>query len=298
VRLQAPYPQFGGKSAVADLIWTRLGDVPNFVEPFCGSCAVLLNRPSLPGTETVNDLNGFLTCFWRSVRADPIKTAEWAFNPVSECDILARHKWLLSQREELTERMKSDPDYYDPKVAGWWVWGASTWIGSGWCVAEARQLPHLGDAGTGGPSPAALEQWFLDLQRRLIRVRIACGDWTRVLGPSVAEKHGVTGIFLDPPYSLEECEDVYGMDSVSGDVAKWAIENGSNPLLRIVVAGYDGEHTFPSNWECIHWKARGGMGSQGNGRGRDNAARERLWCSPHCLKAGLFSDFESLSPIE
>jgi hypothetical protein len=27
----------------------------------------------------------------------------------------------------------SDPDFFDPKVAGWWVWGQCLWIGSGWC---------------------------------------------------------------------------------------------------------------------------------------------------------------------
>ena len=38
------------------------------------------------------------------------------------------------------------------------------------------------------------------------------------------------------------------------------------------------------------WKARGGYGSQSDGRGRENAARERIWFSPGCLKApSLFS---------
>ncbi len=46
VSYQPPFPWFGGKSAVADRVWTALGpDVMNYVEPFCGSCAVLLLRP-------------------------------------------------------------------------------------------------------------------------------------------------------------------------------------------------------------------------------------------------------------
>ena len=57
-----------------------------------------------------------------------------------------------------------------------------------------------------------------------------------------------------------------------------------NPMLRIALCGYDGEHEMPRTWECVPWKARGGYGSQGDGRGRENAARERVWFSPNCLR--------------
>ena len=56
--------------------------------------------------------------------------------------------------------------------------------------------------------------------------------------------------------------------------------------------GDHGEHEMPG-WECVAWKARGGYGSQSDGRGRENAARERIWFSPHCLKPPtLFSQEE------
>lgn len=42
-------------------------------------------------------------------------------------------------------------------------------------------------------------------------------------------------------------------------------------------------HAMPERWQAVPWKARGGYGSQGNGQGRANAAREVLWFSPHCL---------------
>jgi site-specific DNA-adenine methylase len=41
--LKAPFPWFGGKSRVADIVWDRFGDVANYVEPFFGSGAVLLH---------------------------------------------------------------------------------------------------------------------------------------------------------------------------------------------------------------------------------------------------------------
>ena len=43
-QLITPFPYFGGKLPVAELVWLRLGDVPNYIEPFFGTGAVLLNR--------------------------------------------------------------------------------------------------------------------------------------------------------------------------------------------------------------------------------------------------------------
>ena len=43
--LKAPFPWFGGKRRVAHIVWDRFGCVPNYVEPFAGSLAVLLGRP-------------------------------------------------------------------------------------------------------------------------------------------------------------------------------------------------------------------------------------------------------------
>ena len=54
--------------------------------------------------------------------------------------------------------------------------------------------------------------------------------------------------------------------------------------MRIALCGYEGEHGMPSDWECVAWKAGGGYGSQSDGRGRENAARERIWFSKFCLK--------------
>jgi site-specific DNA-adenine methylase len=44
--LRAPFPYFGGKRRAAGLVWGALGRVNTYVEPFCGSAAVLLARPA------------------------------------------------------------------------------------------------------------------------------------------------------------------------------------------------------------------------------------------------------------
>src|SRR5262245_37263425 len=120
VPLKAPFPYFGGKSRVAPLVWERFGSVPNYVEPFAGSLATLLGRPSEPKIETVNDKDCYLANFWRSLQNDPEATAYWADWPVNEADLHARHWWLV-QQAGFRERMRSDPDYFDSGIAGWWV---------------------------------------------------------------------------------------------------------------------------------------------------------------------------------
>ena len=299
--MKAPFPWFGGKSRAAGAIWQRLGDVQNYVEPFAGSLAVLLQRPHEARTETVNDIDCYLSNFWRATAHEPEAVAAWADWPCNEADLHARHLWLLG-RDEFRQRMKEEPDFYDVRIAGWWVWGQSLWIGSGWCDADCyfdgdQKLPHLGDAGMGVHRPSqklphlgnarmgSIYDYFAHLGARLRRVRVACGDWSRVLGDSVTFRHGVTGVLLDPPYGHDERQsDLYANDQdVAPAVRDWAIEYGDNPLMRIALCGYDGEHEMPAGWSMHRWKARGGYGSQGDGGGRANAARETIWFSPHCL---------------
>jgi site-specific DNA-adenine methylase len=349
--LKAPFPWFGGKTKAAPLIWSRLGDVPNYVEPFAGSLAVLLKRKGydqLEHTETVNDKDCYLSNFWRALSSDPDAVTKYADHPVNEADLHARHLWLVN-RAEFREQMLTDPDYYDAKIAGWWVWGLCQWIGSGWCklnelepldIADVdlgnngmgvhRQLPHLGDNGMGvhrklphlgdngrgnepcgslmvateqgvlaSPAPSLggqrygcasqasdnLRVYFEALANRLRRVRVCCGDWTRVLGPSPTEKIGITGIVLDPPYDQTLRGDVYACESnVSEQVREWAIANGNNPKLRIALCGYSDEHAMPDSWECATWKAGGGYDGQNHDRDNNNRAKETIWFSPHCLK--------------
>jgi DNA adenine methylase len=286
--------------------------VQNYVEPFFGSGAVLLGVPSRDGRlETVNDLDGLLVNFWRAVRKNPFAVAQWADDLISEADLSARHLWLLERGQELAARLQADPDYCEAQAAGWWCAGACAWIGSGWCsgtgpwtrerdAAGAWQLIHLGDKGRGinrqlihlGNKGRGIYAWFAALAERLRSVRVACGDWARVVGDSVTWLHGLTGVFLDPPYASDRCETVYANDSmdVAHAVAAWAREAGQRKDMRIALCGYAGEHDLPG-WEQVAWKARGGYGSQGEGTGRANSASEVIWFSPHCLggrQLGLF----------
>jgi DNA adenine methylase len=316
--LVAPFPYFGGKRRATELVWSRFGDADNYVEPFCGSLAVLLKSPIINRTETVNDLNGFVANFWRAIKADPEGVAKWADWPVSEIDLEARHAWLVNRGERLCWSL-GDADYFDAKAAGWWVWGQCAWIGSGWCMGTGswrsngveffkrdvivtgtelagmkRALPHLSNNGMGInrqlPDPEKTDRsqfirdWCLALSKRLRDVRITCGDWKRTVTPTVTTRHGLTALFLDPPYGSQAvAKGLYQRETgVAAEVVAWCALNGRNPGLRIALCGYDGDYDLPG-WTVVCGKAtNGGYGSRA---GNNNHVRERIWFSPHCLPA-------------
>lgn len=178
---KTPFPWFGGKRRAAPRIWEALGDVPHYVEPFGGGLAALLHRPHRANrsyfSETVNDLDGLLVNAWRSIQLHPDATAEAASWPVSEADLHARHVAILKWRQEHElERLMGDPVFCDPMIGGWWMWGQSCWIGSGWCSGKgpwwpdesgrfgkrgrgvSRKRPHLGNDGQGVNRPQLREE--------------------------------------------------------------------------------------------------------------------------------------------
>lgn len=356
-KLKAPFPWFGGKSMVASIVWKRLGNVDNYIEPFAGSLAVLLGRPSPPKVETVNDLDCYVANFWRATSRDPEAVADAADWPVNETDLHSRHRWLVLSDGAafFRQRMREDPDYFDPKIAGWWCWGLCCWIGAGWCVepggnthgpagGSGKRLPDVGNQsgrGIHAKGPAAktpcsdrrgalragnrpqladaysrgrgvngndaaescanrrafVLDWMQRLRDRLRVVRVCCGGWSRVCdSPSTTTRLGTTGVFLDPPYGAKAGRDdrLYAVDSLSvaDEVRAWCLKHGDDRLMRISLCGYAGEgheKLESHGWGCVAWKAHGGYGNRSD-KGKENAAKERIWFSPHCLNEPTLFD--------
>ena len=141
--LTAPMPWYGGKRHWAGEIWQRFGDPRTYAEFFGGSLSVMFARPGGAGPrELATDTNGYAVNFYRAVRADWRAVTEHAVWPTFHTDLTARHAWLLARRAALNESLLADPEWSDAKAAGWWVWGASSWIGGEWCAGpESAQVP-------------------------------------------------------------------------------------------------------------------------------------------------------------
>lgn len=168
-----------------------------------------------------------------------------------------------------------------------------------------RQMPDVYNTGRG---LAHARFWsfdpeaVLDARRAVLRrladrlrfVRLLHGSWERLVTPSAlipAEARApgrIVGVFFDPPYSSPDASRVYAENdrTVARRVRDWCAEHGDDARLRIVLAGFDGEHDMPPSWRCVSWFRhggfRGGFGMQGGRKGRQH--KERLWLSPHCAR--------------
>lgn len=304
--LKAPFPYFGGKRSVAGDVWARFGQPKHYIEPFCGSAAMLLAAPSPASLEVVCDRNGFIANFWRAVKHQPGAVAAAADYPVSHIDMGARHPWLMEQRERLSSSLQ-DPEWPgDAKVAGWWLWGQCSWIGIGWCdwdragqvphisdagrgVQAAGQVPHISNAGMGVQAAGKVPHisnagmltscgrvawdWLHKLAARLERVRVVHGDWHRCLNSHYGKT--ATAVFLDPPYRAYEA--LYGAKSpVADEVEAWARDN---PRLRVAICGHVGDYNLPG-WDAVQWSRAGN--TYGSDKTKD---AECIWYSPGCLPA-------------
>ena len=176
-------------------------------------------------------------------------------------------------------------------------------VGRGAATAQMK-LPYLWGQGMGTHGTVHRErlyEYFDALAERLRHVRVCCGDWSRICGRTPTYFHGLTGVFLDPPYDPAlRSRNLYteDADGLSHAVQDWAVEQGKNPLMRIALCGYEGEHEMPDDWEILAWKTAGGMARLGSGgQGSVNKERERVWFSPACLRSDA-EHVEQLSLLE
>lgn len=288
--MKAPFPYFGGKRTIAETVWRAFGRPKQYIEPFCGSAAVLLSAPEPASLEVIGDANGFIANFWRAVVAQADEVARWADYPVSHVDLGARHVWMMGERERVGAELQ-DPHWPgDAKLAGWWVWGQCAWIGSGWCdwtgqvphvsnagrgIQATGKVPHVSNAGRGDAlwtsGGRTAMRWLRELADRMERVRVVHGAWDRCLNSHYGAE--LTAIFLDPPYKA--FEKLYGVsDPVAAECETWARENAG---LRVALCGHRGDYDLPG-WVQHEWD-RGRLTYSG----AETTAKECVWFSPSCL---------------
>ena len=146
-------------------------------------------------------------------------------------------------------------------------------------VASTRNAEMAMNAGRG-----RLTDYLATLATRLAAVRITCGSWERVTGPSVtragAGGDGARSVFLDPPYATSGDLYAESSDGIAEQVRTWCLDAPDD--LRVILCGYDTEHDelLAHGWDVIEGKAGGGAGYSTNAA---NGRRERLWTSPACL---------------
>lgn len=281
-----PFSWFGGKRLVAANVWQRFGIVDSYIEPFAGGCAVGLANPNwrLLKREVYNDKDGLLINCWRAIKSDPARVWFYANRPRSHIELRA---WWRKIHQELTEplerQLENDPEYYDVKIAGIWLWGVCASIGNRFVLPAE---PPTVSVDASGILRRNNEQWLELLAERLQTAIFVNRDWKSAIWEP--KSTATVGIFLDPPY-VDPTVDIARLyrkaQPLQDEVLEWCKQQGNLKKYRIAVCGYNEyDELAHYGWEKFQWTAIGGWKNRARA-GNRNRHRETIWFSPHCLPA-------------
>ena len=269
-----PFAYNGKKTNAAKQIWELLGDPKHYIEPFAGSCAVLLSRPHdyTQRYETINDYDAYLANLLRAIKLDPEKLFEQVdATPANRIESAALYREAQTEEENLRERIEADRTYYDTDTAAQYYAMLCDSFPRSYFLKTATQT-HVRLSYREG-----LKQIFEQISKRLRYVCIQAASWETLV--TNAQLSSPTSIYLDPPY--DKTESIYRKNNrVSTDVEAWCLEHTDSPH-RIVLSGYDTEHDQLLNhgWRKTQtYKGSNGAGALGN-----NTNTEQLWYTPNCI---------------
>ena len=217
--LRPPFQYFGAKTRLARKIVSLFPEHRHYVEPFAGSLAVLLAKPPSM-VETVNDLDGEITCFWRSLRDHPeelIRACSLTPSSRAEYELCADRSDALDD----VERAR--------RVWVWFTQGRTgTFQRNGWrrFVKEGSLSNDLERyASRLGPVAA-----------RLKRVNLECRDALDVI-----KAHGrdpSTLLYVDPPYISETRKSYYRCEMRDDDQHTALAEALRACQAAVILSGY------------------------------------------------------------
>jgi DNA adenine methylase len=179
--MKGPFPWVGSKRRLAKRIIERMPPHVCYVEPFCGSAAVLFAREERAGCEVLNDLDGDIANLFRVVKHHLVEFCHqfrWAVVHRTIFD------WLKATPPEvLTDIQRAARFFYLQHLS----FGAK---------AKGRTF------GTSATKPSnlnlvRLEERLSEIHERLASVLIECLPWAECIR-RYDRPH--TLFFLDPPY--------------------------------------------------------------------------------------------------
>lgn len=263
-----PFMYFGGKTLLASRIVDVLPPHGHYVEPFCGSLAVLLAKPEST-YETVNDIDGDLVTFWRVLRErtedllrvcalTPHSRTEQAasYEPTTDELEVARRVWVqLTQGRAGIRRSTGWRHYVRP-------------------VGTAAMPVYL-DGYLGRMLPAA---------ERLRRVSLECRPALDLIERYGCEE-GVL-LYVDPPYLGQTRSSGSYLHEMSSPDEHTALADALHACkASVVLSGYPSplyDDLF-GDWSRLEFATMTGQG------GSNQARTEVLWSNRPLAAEHLFS---------
>lgn len=200
-----PYP--GGKGDYADLIMSHLPDHRCYVEPFCGSATIFLNKEPSP-SEVINDLNEDVVTFFEVYRERPGELIDWL--------------------EAVPYSRSLYEDWVEPWVKGERPETALEHAGRFFVLRHMQSMGKLGTvAGWKTKAEYSSARTFHNARKRLdtfaerfSEVAIENMDWSEVVS---LYDHPRSLFFCDPPYPGSE--DMYPTDTFDHERFASVMEN-------------------------------------------------------------------------
>ena len=223
----APFQYFGGKVNQLKTILPAL-NVPceHFIEPFCGSAVVTINRTPAP-LETVNDMNGEIINFFRQLRDNneellnliyltPASREEFrnSVNTEGDSDVERARKLFISLFQTFTG---------SPADAA-----QDNWAGRKISPTRANSLTAATDAKL---------RVLPTIARRLRMVQFECMDALKLI-----KKYDQEGVlfYCDPPYLAETraTKNAYKQEMNQKDQHKEFIDVVRGCSGKVMISGY------------------------------------------------------------
>lgn len=195
MKITAISPWYGSKRTLAPRIVQLLGEHKMYYEPFCGSMAVLLEKPAC-NYETVCDLHGDLINLAR-VLADPTKAVQLYDRLTST--LFSEELFLWCRQILNTKQDEREP------VEWAWAFFVFSWAGRNGVSGSTRMsfslavrwTPNGGSATTRFRSAIeSIPAWHDRLRNIVILQRTA---WDVI--PKIPDEPGIA-VYCDPPYLL------------------------------------------------------------------------------------------------
>lgn len=256
--LKPPVPYFGGKQTLAPWIVSMLPTHGHYVEPYCGSLAVLLAKPPSP-LETVNDLNRELVTFWRVLRDRPDELIRaCALTPSSHAELDAAFEPARDELETARRvfvRLTQARSNALQRRTGW----------------RRIIVPNHGVSLT--DYLATFVDRLAPAADRLMRVSLDCLPALEVIGRYGANPDVL--LYVDPPYLASTRNSTHYRVEMKGENEHRELAKAlADCCAAVVLSGYDS----PLYAECYDGWHRETIGTTtGNSADGNSSRAEVLW---------------------
>lgn len=271
MRIRALAPWYGSKRTLAARIVAELGPHQFYVEPFCGSMAVLLAKP-VSGMETANDLHQDLVNLARVLASDR------AVELYAQASRMLMHEAVHAECKARVVGSPCEPapsirEVGDEHLARALDYLVMSWQGRNGSagttptnITIARRFTSNG--GSGGLRWSSAVESIPEWHERLRRVAITSMDAFELI--ERLEDADGTVLYVDPPYLRKT--DKYIHDLADGDHLRLAELLGRFKRTRVVLSYYDEPELreWYGGWTWVECPVSKGLVNQGARDGETN----------------------------